>query len=38
MKAPTFAVIGLALASAGAGAQSPQFPPDQVARARSCSR
>lgn len=32
MKAPTFAVIGLALASADAGAQSPQFPPDQVAR------
>jgi mono/diheme cytochrome c family protein len=32
MKAPTFAVIGLALASADTGAQGPQFPPDQVAR------
>jgi mono/diheme cytochrome c family protein len=32
MKAPTFAVIGLALASADTGVQGPQFPPDQVAR------
>ena len=32
MKAPTFAVIGLAFASADAGAQSPQFSPDLVAR------
>ena len=32
MKVPTIAFIGLALASASAEAQSPQFPPEQVQR------
>ena len=32
MKAATVALIGLALASAPAGAQSAQLPPEQVAR------
>jgi mono/diheme cytochrome c family protein len=32
MKAPTIVVIVLALASACAGAQGPQYPPEQVAR------
>jgi hypothetical protein len=30
MKALTMAVLGLALSSASAGAESPQFPPEQV--------
>jgi len=32
MKARVIAVLGLALASASAGAQSPPFPPEQIAR------
>ena len=32
MKVPTIAVIGLALSGASAGAQSPQFPSEQVQR------
>ena len=34
----TMAVLGLALSSASAGAEKPQFPPEQVQKARSCSR
>jgi mono/diheme cytochrome c family protein len=32
MKAHVFVVIGVALSGASAAAQSPQFPPEQVAR------
>src|SRR5712671_7259417 len=42
MKALTMAVLGLALSSASAGAENPQFPPEQVQKgaqlfARNCA-